>query len=137
MKKEITYVFIDAQNLHLSIRNDVYRSNVCISKGWEIDYKKLFILLKEKYKASKILLFIGKIAKYKSLYRRLESYGYILIQKDTPLYMNDKKETYKGNVDTLLVLTAMRLINEYDYGVIISGDGDFLCLIDYWNEIHK
>lgn len=40
--------------------------------------------------------------------------------------------TTKGNVDAELVLyAAAKLIDEYDYAVVVSGDGDFKCLYDY------
>lgn len=137
MKKAVTYVFIDAQNLHLGVKKDVYRNRKKIYSGWEIDYKKFYIFLEDKYKADGVFLFIGKIDKYKKLYKYLSKIGYILIFKEVSLYSKNNKTTYKGNIDTLLVLTAMRLEKKYDSAIIVSGDGDFLCLIDYLFEKKK
>ena len=39
----------------------------------------------------------------------------------------------KGNVDAELVLKAMIEYNSFDKAVIVSGDGDFHCLIEYLN----
>ena len=46
--------------------------------------------------------------------------------------MNIKgKGLIKGNVDAELVLQAMIDMNQYDKAIIVSGDGDFACLIKY------
>lgn len=37
----------------------------------------------------------------------------------------------KGNVDAELVLHAMIEFPHYDKAVIVTGDGDFYCLVDY------
>lgn len=41
-------------------------------------------------------------------------------------------EKFKGNVDAELVLHSMIQYNNYDKAVIVSGDGDFHCLVDYF-----
>ena len=37
----------------------------------------------------------------------------------------------KGNVDAELVLHTMVEYPNYDKALIVSGDGDFYCLVDY------
>lgn len=37
----------------------------------------------------------------------------------------------KGNVDAELVLHTMILFDKYDKAVIVTGDGDFHCLVEY------
>lgn len=37
----------------------------------------------------------------------------------------------KGNVDAEIVLHAMIEYEHYDKAVIVTGDGDFACLVDY------
>ena len=37
----------------------------------------------------------------------------------------------KGNVDAELVLQAMIEINNYDQAIVVTGDGDFCCLVRY------
>ena len=39
--------------------------------------------------------------------------------------------TVKGNVDAELVLHTMIEYPNYDKAVIVTGDGDFHCLVDY------
>jgi len=43
----------------------------------------------------------------------------------------------KGNVDAELVLHAMIEYKNYDKAIIVSGDGDFHCLIEYLEEKGK
>ena len=46
-------------------------------------------------------------------------------------YRDGKKIKIKGNVDADLVLHAMIQFSNYEKAVIVSGDGDFYCLIEY------
>lgn len=65
------YAFIDSQNLNLGIK----------SLGWELDFKKFRIYLRDKYSVERAYLFLGYIERNDSLYRKLRNYGYILIFK--------------------------------------------------------
>ncbi len=112
------YAFIDSQNLNLAIRK----------QGWSFDFKKFRIYLRNKYHINKAFLFIGHIPENKDLYTFLKECGYILIFKPT-LKRPDGKA--KGNVDSELVLHTMIEISNYDKALIITGDGDFYCLVDY------
>lgn len=130
MKKENNYAFIDAQNLNLSIR----------SLGWELDFKKFRKYLEDKYNVTKAVLFIGYIPDNQSLYDLLQSFGYHIVYKPTVSFLNREtgKKDAKGNVDAELVLySAAKMYNDYDKAVIVSGDGDFQCLIRYLHENHK
>jgi uncharacterized LabA/DUF88 family protein len=49
----------------------------------------------------------------------------------------DKKITYKGNVDAELVLHTMINYRNFSKSIIVSGDGDFRCLIEYLAENNK
>ena len=55
----------------------------------------------------------------------------MLIFKPTLEIRNDNKVVVKGNVDAELVLHSMIQFNNYDKAVIITGDGDFYCLLEY------
>jgi uncharacterized LabA/DUF88 family protein len=43
----------------------------------------------------------------------------------------DQKPAVKGNIDAELVMYAMKEMPNYDKAVIVSGDGDFYCLVEY------
>ena len=122
MKQKIvklnTYAFIDAQNLNLGIR----------SQGWKLDWRKFRQYLRNKYNVCEAYLFVGYKAGNESLYTNMQKMGFIVVLKPT-LELPDG--TVKGNVDAELVLHAMIHFNEYHKAVIVSGDGDFHCLIEY------
>ena len=117
-KKGNNYAFIDSQNLNLGIRD----------QGWELDFGRFRVYLRDKYKVSKAFLFIGYVKGNESLYRYLQEAGYICIFKPT-LELPDRE--VKGNVDAELVLHSMDNLNNYNKAVIVTGDGDFHCLIEY------
>jgi uncharacterized LabA/DUF88 family protein len=115
---ESNYAFIDSQNLNLNIK----------LLGWSLDFAKFRIYLKEKYHVSKAFLFIGYAEENKRLYSFLEKAGYILVFK--PI-VRSKEGHMKGNCDAELVLQTMIEINNFEKALIVSGDGDFYCLIQY------
>ena len=122
--KQKNCAFIDGQNLNLAIR----------SLGWKLDFKKFRIYLKDKYKVEKAYYFIGFIEGNSVLYSSLQQCGYILIFKPT-LVSKDGK--VKGNCDAELVLQAMIEYKNYDQAVIVTGDGDFTCLVNYLKDKNK
>ena len=122
--KENNYAFIDSQNLNLSIQ----------ALGWKLDFARFHVYLKEKYKIKKAFLFIGYIDGNNELYKFLQEAGFICIFKPTLEY---KDGTTKGNVDAELVLQTMIEYPNFDKAVVVSGDGDFYCLIKYLLEQKK
>lgn len=118
------YAFIDSQNLNLAVKE----------QGWKLDFKRLRKYLEDKYRISKAFLFIGYVADQQSLYTSLQEYGYVLIFKPTLLLSGGR---VKGNVDAELVLHAMIEFPNYDQAVIVTGDGDFHCLIEYLKKHSK
>lgn len=123
-KQDITYAFIDSQNLNLGVR----------SSGWALDYRKFRQYLRHKYKTEKAFMFIGFVPNNNKLYSELQSAGFILIFKPTIEFGGGK---IKGNVDAELVLHAMIEKDNYGKAIIVSNDGDFLCLVEYLSSIDK
>jgi len=124
MDNRIIYAFIDSQNLNLAIR----------SQGWILDFERFKKYLKDKYNVTKAFLFIGYVPTNQSLYTSLQKSGYILIFKPT-LSLPDGR--VKGNVDAEMVLHAMIEYPNYDQAIILTGDGDFFCLVEHLNKQHK
>lgn len=122
--KKNNYAFIDSQNLNLSIR-DI---------GWKLDFKRFRMYLKEKYGITKAFLFIGYIEGNNELYKSLQDSGFICIFKPTLKY---KDGTTKGNCDAELVLQAMIEYPNYDKAIVVTGDGDFYCLVNYFIKKSK
>ena len=121
---QIHYAFIDSQNLNLAVQE----------QGWKLDFKRFRKFLEDKYGVSKAFLFIGYVATQQSLYTALQQYGYVLIFKPTLTLAEGR---VKGNVDAELVLHAMIEFPNYDRAIIVTGDGDFHCLVEYLKKHGK
>lgn len=135
-----TFAFIDSQNLNLGVRNDIVdnKTGKVLYKGWKLDYRKFRLYLKNKYGVTKAYLFIGHVPGNEAMYTGLQEMGYILVFKPTLPYSDHGIRSTKGNVDAELVLWASAATyNDYDKAIIVSGDGDFLCLIEYLAERNK
>jgi len=153
-KKPNNYAFIDSQNLNLGVQKI----------GWKMDWRKFRIWLEEKYGVTHAYMFIGYMAENESLYELMHEHGYLIVLKPTleikapvevltaeevaekakhpspPLAEGEvekPKMIIKGNIDADLVLHAMKELSNYDQCVIVSGDGDFLGLIEYLVEQKK
>ena len=118
------YAFIDSQNLNLGVQ----------SQGWKLDWRKFRQYLKNKYNVSEAYLFIGYKPGNEMLYTNLQKMGFLLILKPT-MILPDK--SVKGNVDAELVLHSMIQFPNYDKAIIVSGDGDFFCLVEYLESKNK
>jgi len=129
------YAFIDSQNLNLGISKDIKKRGKLIYRGWKLDMIKFRKYLSEKYRVDKAFLFIGYLKNYQSMYDSFIKYGYEIIFKPT---VKNEYGKAKGNVDAELVLYCSAIkFAEYDYAVIVSGDGDFFCLYKYLRERNK
>ncbi len=118
------FAFVDSQNVNLAVR----------SLGWRLDWKRFRVYLQEKYGVTKAFLFIGYVEGNNRLYIQLQDAGFTCVFKPTLTY---KDGTTKGNCDAELVLHAMIEYPNYDKAVIVTGDGDFYCLVKYFAEQDK
>jgi len=123
-KNKTIYAFIDSQNLNLGVR----------SQGWKLDWRKFRQYLRNKYNITKAYLFIGYVPGNEALYTNMQKMGYIVILKPT---MELPDGSVKGNVDAELVLHTMIEFKNYTQAIIVSGDGDFFCLIEYLVQKRK
>jgi len=137
-KKPIVYAFIDSQNLNLGVQK----------VGWKMDWRALRVYLKDKYNVSKAFMFIGYIVENESLYEHLHELGYLIVLKPTvdvstpqdnshEVNNEEHKSVVKGNIDADLVLYAMKELPNYNKAIIVSGDGDFVSLVEYLAEKNK
>ena len=65
----INFAFIDGQNVYLGIQ----------VLGWQIDWKRFRVHLKESYGVTRAYYFIGYLPENQALYRNLQLYGYTLV----------------------------------------------------------
>ena len=113
-----------------------------------MDWRKFRKLLEDQYDVSKAYMFIGYLPENEGLYEQMHSAGYSVVLKPTfdmtkPQVEavhnslsseHEDKKPVKGNIDAELVLWAMKELSNYDKAIIVSGDGDFYCLVEYLEE---
>jgi len=136
------YAFIDNQNLNATIQN----------LGWKIDWRKFRKFLNDKFKVTQAYMFIGYVPEFEDMYEKLHDAGFNIVLKQTydmtkPRSEEEQKSEeekaaererhIKGNVDTELVLWAMKELPNYGKAVLVSGDGDFFSLVEYLDEQGK
>jgi uncharacterized LabA/DUF88 family protein len=116
------FAFVDCQNLWYNL-----------DKDWQLDWNKFFEFLKDKHGVKRGYVFIGFVAGYQKMYQQLQEAGFILIFKP----VQETSNGIKCNVDTEMVLQTMIQLPNYERAVIVSGDGDFTCLVDYLAGVNK
>ncbi len=118
------YAFIDAQNL-----------NHGLSKlGWKIDWRRFRDYLTDRAGIEVAYVFLGFIPGNQDLYLMLQKSGFVVVFKE--ILTTDSGEI-KGNIDAEMILQAMIDYDRYDQALIVSGDGDFTCLLRYLEQNNK
>lgn len=115
-------IYIDGNNLHRSAKE----------LGFQIDYKKFRGWIGQKYQPVFVYLFIGLVPERKKFYEYLKMCGYTLFFKQTV----STAEKIKGNCDAELVLKNVTdfYTKSFDSCILITGDGDFGCLVKFLKE---
>ncbi len=144
MKKQKTFVFIDAANFHYFLQK----------AGWKIDWEKFQKYFKRNYVDVSFYYYEGITSKaqYFDLHpdktikdfseakkRKLEYFKflknsrYIVRQKPVGRIYDNAAGVFKHkcNFDVELTIDALDNINKYDIAILCSGDGDFLKLVKY------
>lgn len=68
------------------------------------------------------------------LYLMLQRAGFVVVFKEI---LTTESGEVKGNIDAEMILQAMIDYERYDKALIVSGDGDFMCLLRYLNQNNK
>jgi len=118
-------LFIDGANLYATSK----------SLGFDIDYKKLLALFRQKCHLVRALYYtaLAEDQEYSSirpLIDWLDYNGYSMVTKPTKEFTDASgRRKIKGNMDIELSVDAMRLADGLDHIVLFSGDGDFRSLV--------
>lgn len=136
-KRPEVYAYIDSQNLNVTTQKD----------GWKMNWAKFRQWLTDEYGVTKAYMFIGYVPEFEPMYEQLHQQGYVIVLKPTfdmtrPIPEDEteaehEKKPIKGNIDAELVLWAMKDFRTYDKAIVVSGDGDFYCLVEYLDEQKK
>ena len=115
--------YIDASNLKFGVEQS----------KWELDYKAFRSWLRDKFGVSKAILFMGLVPLNFELYNFLQSIGYDISFKPT---ITSKEGRTKGNVDGELILRIAKDFyeNNLKSTVLVSGDGDYHCIVEFLKE---
>jgi len=141
--ENVVYVFIDAFNVWNAVKS--------VKKF--IEYKKLKTYFIHNFSASKVEIFYydaypkdgtrdynldGKHKFYTYLKKGL---GFIVRKKELKrisiIGENEESIIEKGNMDVEITIDALHNINKYDTAVLLSGDADFLPLVNYLKNCGK
>lgn len=79
-------------------------------------------------------MFLGYVKGQEKMYFALKKDGYDLVFRPT---LRDKKGNIKGNCDVSLSVKCMIEFDNFDKAIIVTGDGDFYCLIRYLKKKDK
>lgn len=126
-------IFIDGSNINHTMKD----------LGWDIDWNKLKSYFSNEghlvnvfyYMVEKKPLSI-KCQDYQSALRNI---GYIIKKKDLKtIYCSESKTSiYKGDMDVNLTVDVIKAENTFDTCVFLTGDSDFVPLIEYLDSIGK
>ena len=116
--------------------------------GWKMDWRKFRQYLKDQHNVSHAYMFIGYMSDNEALYEYMYELGFLVVLKPTVEHTDAPKEgakpedepekpQVKGNIDTDLVLYAMKELPNYGKAIIVSGDGDFFSLAEYLDARNK
>jgi len=114
-------VFVDVQNMYHSAKN-LYNSRV--------NFAELLKTATAGRELVRALAYVVKSAtpEEKSFFDALEKAGYELKMKDLQIFPGGMK---KGDWDVGLSVDAISLSKQLDVVVIVSGDGDYVPLVEY------
>ena len=119
-------VFIDGANLYQAAR----------ALGFDIDYRRLLTafgahgrLIRAYYYTA--LLDEQEYSPIRPLVDWLEYNGFTMVTKPLKEFTQATgRRKYKGNMDVEIAVDIMELSPHLDHVVLISGDGDFRCLVE-------
>lgn len=117
-------VFIDAANI-IHCHKDI---------GWKVDFKKLKKYFEQKCNLVAIYYYsayLEESPRQQSFFEMLSRKGFIMrLKKLKRIVESDGSIRLKGNCDTDMVVDAVARMGEYDTAVIMSGDSDFVSLVN-------
>jgi len=114
-------VFVDVQNLYYSAKN-LYKTKVNFGE-----------ILKSAVANRQLIRALAYVVKAQNLdeqrfFEALDKQGFEVKMKDLQIFYGGHK---KGDWDVGIVIDIIRLLNKVDVIVLVTGDGDFIPLVEY------
>ena len=120
-KNQRVGVFVDVQNLYYSAKN-IYNS--------KINFKELLKIAVSGRELIRAMAYVirAEVSAEKTFFDALEQIGFEIKSKDLQIFFGGFK---KGDWDVGIAMDAIELGPKLDTVVLISGDGDFLPLVQH------
>ncbi|MBS3171768.1 NYN domain-containing protein [Candidatus Woesearchaeota archaeon] len=120
-KNQRVGVFVDVQNLYYSAKN-IYNS--------KINFKELLKIAVSGRELIRAMAYVirAEVSSEKTFFDALEQIGFEIKSKDLQVFFGGFK---KGDWDVGIAMDAIELGPKLDTVVLISGDGDFLPLVQH------
>ena len=120
-KEQRVGVFIDVQNLYHSAKH-IYNSRV--------NFKEVLRIATSGRKLVRVIAYVIKTesGEEKSFFEALNKLGIEMRVKDLQIFPGGMK---KGDWDVGMAVDAVRLSAQLDAVVLVTGDGDFVPLVEY------
>jgi len=120
-KEQRVGVFVDVQNLYYSAKN-LYKAKVNFAKILEraVSDRKLIRAVAYVIKAQN--------PEEQKFFEALDKQGFEVKMKDLQVFFGGLK---KGDWDIGIVMDIIKLSNKLDVVILVTGDGDFVPLIEY------
>ncbi len=118
-------ILVDVQNLYHSSKN-LYNSKV--------NYKQLLDIALDKRILTRAIAYVVKsdtVEGESGFFEALNSAGFEVKEKDLQIFISGEK---KGDWDVGIAMDAIRLGSKVDSVVLISGDGDFVPVVNYLQQ---
>jgi uncharacterized protein (TIGR00288 family) len=114
-------VFIDAQNMYHSARN-LYHARVNFKKIVEETVGNRHLL------RALIYVIRTETGEEKAFFEALEKSGFEIKEKDLQIFAGGSK---KADWDVGMAIDAVILSDKIDVAILVTGDGDFVPLVEY------
>ena len=126
-KEQRVGVFVDVANMYYSAKN--------LYKGAKVDFGKI---LKEAVAGRKLIRAFAYVIKAgiepeQAFYDALEKQGYEVRTKELQVFPGGAK---KGDWDVGICVDMIKMAPMLDTEVLVSGDGDFIDLLEYLHSRH-
>jgi len=123
-KSQRVGIFVDTQNIYHSAKN-LYQARINFAR-----------LLEEAVKDRQLIRAIAYVIRSKSVeegsfFEALEKQGFEVRLKDLQVFFGGVK---KADWDIGIAIDAIKLADKVDVVVLVTGDGDFLPLVNYLKE---
>jgi len=114
-------VFVDVSNMYYSAKN-LYKSKV--------DFGKMLTFAVSKRKLIRAFAYVirANVDAEEQFFDALEKRGFEIRVKELQIFYDGAK---KGDWDVGLCMDAVRMLSKIDVMVLVSGDGDYMDLLDY------